>query len=90
MGTPCCLISKTQALRLTRIDCLQRGDGAALARDAKATEERQKAINTQEEAETAYHAALVAKRAEVALLEGRSMREDIQSKAKAPHVDPRI
>ena len=38
----------------------------------------------------AYHAALVAERAEVALLEGRSMREDIQSKAKGPRSDPKI
>ena len=84
------MISKTCALRQTRIGCLQRGSGATFARDARAAEERQRAINTQEEAKMAYHAALVAERAEVALLEGRSMREDIQSQAKAPYSDPRI
>ena len=60
-----------------------------LERDARA-EERQRAIHAQEEAEAAYHAALVAERAEVALLEGRSMREDIQSKAKASYSGPKI
>lgn len=70
--------------------CLQHGNGAALARDARAAEERQRASKTQKEAKAAYQAALVAERIDIALLEGRSMREDIQSKAKAPYLDAKI
>ena len=41
---------------------------------------KEKTLLAQEEADVAYQAALVAERAEVALLEGPGMREEIQGK----------
>lgn len=63
------------------LQCLQRGADAVLIAKREGKEAaREKVRLAQEEADAAYQAALVNERAEVALIEGPAMREDIQGK----------
>jgi len=55
-------------------------NGAQRAKSESMTAAKDKILVAQQGADEAYQAALVAERAEVALLEGPSMREEIQAK----------